>query len=298
MSLSAKRIARTYTPRALRNWLRSPARSVEWVWNEAQHLAGANRRIEMRPGWRLRSHPSAYRFAYFAQDDDPAQVAEFNAFIATCRPGMSLFDIGAHFGLFSLAALHYGGDDARAVAVDPSPTAARMLKIQSRLNRMSDRLTIVQAAVGESTGAQRMVATGVNGAGYLVAPGDHPASELTETRTTTLDQLVEDFNLTPTHLKIDVEGYEAAVLRGGRNTLTQANAPVLFLELHHRIISEQGGDPAETLDHLREFGYAVHSLNGATLSDELILAEPLIRIVAMKTCHTHFTKALGRGTVA
>jgi hypothetical protein len=97
MRMSAKGLVRACTPRALRNWLRSPARSAEWCWNEARHTAGMEQVIEVRAGWRLRSHPSAYRFAYFAQDADPDQVSEFDSFIASCRADMVLFDIGAHF---------------------------------------------------------------------------------------------------------------------------------------------------------------------------------------------------------
>ncbi len=285
MGMSAKGLARACTPRSLRNWLRAPARSAEWCWNEAKHLTGMGRAIEMRSGWRLRSHPSAYGFAYFAQDTDPDQISEFDSFIASCRAGMVLFDIGAHFGLFSLAALHYGGDAAKAVAVDPSPTATRMLKIQARLNRVEERLTVVRSAVGERVGWQPMVSTGVNGAGYFVAPGDHSGAEVVRTRSTTLDRLAEDLRLRPTHLKIDVEGYESAVLSGGRQLLAPPAAPLLFLELHNEMVRGRGGDPSETLSLLKVFGYTNFSPCGTRLSDDDILSRPLLRIVGKKAEH-------------
>lgn len=83
---------------------------------------------------------------------------------------MILFDIGAHFGLFSLAALHYGGRDARAIAVDPSTVAVRFLKIQAGLNDAVDRLRIVEASVAAHTGRQDMVAVGVLANGFYVVP--------------------------------------------------------------------------------------------------------------------------------
>lgn len=280
---TAKRIVRACAPRAVRNWLRSPAKSAAWVWNEARHAAGACEVVEMRPGWRLRSHPSAYRFAYFAQHRDPAQVAEFDAFVEDCRPGMRLFDLGAHFGLFSLAALHYGGRTARAVAVDPSPTAARMLRVQARLNGVEDRLTVVDASVGEhANGWREMVSAGVHGAGYYLAPEDHAGGELTRTRATTLDRLADESGLAPTHVKIDVEGYEAPVLRGGRRVLSRDDAPALFLELHNEIVKTQGGDPRESLDLLDVYGYRVRDFGGSPVSRDFILAQPLIRVVARK----------------
>lgn len=282
MSALAKKLTRACAPRPLRNWLRSPEMSAKWMVNEVRYIAGRHSLVEMRPGWRLRSHPSAYPFAYFAQHADPEQVEEFDAFVAACRPGMTLFDIGAHFGLFSLAALHFGGASARAVALDPSPTATRMLRIQARLNGVADKLTVIQAAAGERTGSREMVAAGVLGAGYFMAPKDHTGGELTRTRETTLDELTETTGLKPTHLKIDVEGDEAAVLRGARRLLTGIEPPLLFLELHHEMIGERGGDPAETLSLLTEFGYTVFSQNGGTPSMEELLSRPLVRVCAKK----------------
>src|SRR4051794_32708229 len=115
-------LVRPCIPRGIRNWVRSPTKSARWIWDEVRYASGQTQEVRVRPDWSLLCHPAAYRFAYYAQHADEEQVAEFDGFISTCRPGMVLFDIGAHFGLFSLAALHYGGIAARAVAVDPSPS--------------------------------------------------------------------------------------------------------------------------------------------------------------------------------
>jgi FkbM family methyltransferase len=282
MKPSSKNFIRAVTPRPVRNWLRSPGKSFGWVRDEARHLVGGDRLVEMRPGWWLRCHPAAYDFAYRAQVDDPEQVAEFDGFISLCRPGMVLFDVGAHFGLFSLAALHYGGEAARAIAVDPSPTAARMMKIQARLNGAAGRMEIVRAAAGQEDGWQEMVATGVNGAGYFVPPSDHAGGEVCRAREATLDALAGERNLTPTHVKVDVEGAEAAVLRGGRGLLSRAEPPVLLLELHNEIIRGRGGDPRECLTLLRGFGYEVFSPEMSPLGEDYVLGRPLVRVVCRK----------------
>jgi FkbM family methyltransferase len=282
MSLPAKKLLRATTPRHVRNWLRSPGKSAEWLWNEARHLAGGDAVVEMRPGWFVRCHPSAYDFAYYAQIGDAEQVSEFDGFISTCRPAMALFDVGAHFGLFSLAALHFGGAEARAVAVDPSPTAARMMRIQAKLNGVGGRMSIEQASVGDSDGWQEMVATGVNGAGYFLPPGDHAGRELTKTIATTLDGLVERHGVTPTHVKIDVEGAEASVLRGGRRLLAAEQPPLLFLEVHNEIVREHSGDPSETLKLLNRHGYRVFANDMLPLDEDYILSKPLLRVIAKR----------------
>jgi hypothetical protein len=93
--------------------------------------------------------------------------------------------------------------------------------------------------------------------------------------------------MVPTHIKIDVEGCEAAVLRGGRKTLSQPSGPLLFVEIHNEMVRLLGGDPRETLSLLRDFGYRTFTANDLPIDDEGILSEPLIRIMAKKASLNH-----------
>jgi FkbM family methyltransferase len=279
----AKRLARAALPRSVRNWVRQPARSARWLWADARAGLGFTRRLELRPGWVIRSHPGAYPFAYRSQVDDPEQVAEFDQFVRRCTPGMVLFDVGAHFGLFSLAAVHYGGPTARAVAVDPSPLAERVLRYQARVNGVTDRVTVVRASAGERAGRQALVAVGIMAAGYFVAPtADHPPTERVEVEAVSIDGLVEATGLRPTHAKIDVEGFELAVLRGGAGTFAAAEPPLVFLELHAEIIRNAGGEPRACLDLLAGWGFEVRDVAGKLVTADEALARPVSRLVAAK----------------
>jgi hypothetical protein len=138
-------------------------------------------------------------------------------------------------------------------------------------------------AVNDHEGWESMVAVGVLASGYYVAPTNgHPASELSQTKSVTLDGMVDELSVVPTHIKIDVEGYEAAVLRGGRKTLSQSPAPIVFIELHNEIVRELGGNPAETLSLLRDYGYQAFTFDGLVINDAAILSKPLIRVIAKK----------------
>lgn len=274
------RLARALLPRSLRNWLRSPVATWRWLRDQASHLAGRDPVVEIRPGWRLRCHPLALRTAYRAHLDDPEQVAELDGFIAECTPGMVLFDLGAHFGLFSLATVHYGGPGARALAVDPSPVAVRLTRLIAAMNGAADRITVVRAAAGDAEGAVELVDVGVLAAGYYVpADAAHPAGERTRVNAVTVDGLAARHGMAPTHVKIDVEGAEAAALRGARATLTLAPAPLLFLELHNDLARRAAGDPAAPLRLLEEYGYRVDGLEreGARAA---LLARGIARVVA------------------
>ena len=276
-----RQLIRRAVPRSVRNWVRAPRKSLRWLWDEARYAAGVDLSLELRPGWTVHCHPAAYRVYREAQIADPVQASELDHFITQCSPGMVLLDLGAHYGAFSLAALEHGGAEAAAIAVEPSPSAARILAIQGRLNRVTGRLHVVRAAVSDIAGTQPMLDVGVLADGYLVAADSvHPQSDFVEVPTVTIDSLVDDLGRRPTHIKIDVEGFEAAVLRGGMRRLSTDPRPILFVELHNQMVRDRGGDPAEALGMLSEMGYDTLSMDGRPVPAADLLALRLARVVA------------------
>jgi hypothetical protein len=92
---------------------------------------------------------------------------------------------------------------------------------------------------------------------------------VTKTRTVTIDHLADQFGPT-THIKVNVEGYEAAVVRGVKSTLIRL-ASLLFLELHNEMIRSEGGDPNCVLDDLGEMRYEMFSIDGVKTERTAIL---------------------------
>lgn len=272
-------VIRSTIPRPVRNWLRSPSKTAGWLLDATAYTLGVTKELRINERLTLICHPRAYRVAYQAQVTDPEEREEFSNFLAHCSETMLLFDLGAHFGIFSLAAAYCGG---RAVAVDPSPIATRMLKRQANINGLTERIRIIQAAVSDSRSRVNMLTSGVFSNGYFRSVQGRPENDLTTTSATTLDQMSAEVGR-PTHIKIDVEGQEAAVLCGGRKTL-ERYSPVLFLELHNELIRQDGGDPNSALNELARSGYSVRGLNGRAMNRDEILGKALVRVVALKPC--------------
>jgi FkbM family methyltransferase len=272
-----KTLIRASVPRSLRNWLRSPSKSMEWIWDWGRYSLGITRSLQVQSDWSVVCHPRAYRTGLKAQIGDPDQAAEFQSFLSHCNSGMILFDLGAHFGLFSLAAAHHGG---RSIAVDPSPAAIRMIETQAKLNCHADSINAIRAAVSDSCREIEMLAAGVLSDDYFIISQGRSSRELTRLSATTIDRIAGEFGA-PSHIKIDVEGHEAAVLRGGRTTLS-LSSPVLFVELHNEIVSMSGGNPNEAIDELDQMGYVVFGVDGQRISREMISKKAIIRVVAKR----------------
>ena len=277
-SETIKNAIRMLVPRPVRNSLRSPSRSGKYLLDSAMYSLGVKKSLKLPDdGWSIICHPHAYRYAYESQILDPAQNEEFRAFRSYCNPQMLLFDIGAHFGIFSLAAARIGG---RAIAVDPSPLATRMIATQSALNDFSDRIQVIRAGAGSVEGSIRLLSSGTFSYGYFKAAKGRLKRDLTEVPSITIDAMTRKFG-EPTHVKIDVEGYEGEVLRGAQHTLSRCS-PLLFLELHNEMIRADGGDPCSVLEQVADARYTFHTLAGDETSAGALIAPPIVRFVAMR----------------
>jgi len=275
---SLKSAVRAVVPRDLRNWLRSPSKSARWLWDAGRFQLGLTQSLLLPRDWTLICHPHAYSVTYQAQVADPEQREEFENFLLQCTEQMFLLDIGAHFGVFSLAAAHFGGN---AVAIDPSPIATRMIARQCLLNGVANKVRIMRAAVSDELGVVHMINSGVFSDGYFrVIPG-RAKSDLTTIQAVTIDRLVALFGV-PTHIKIDVEGQEAAVLRGGRTSIDKSS-PILFVELHNEMVRADGRDPALALEELARLGYKTFEPAGPAIDRDAILQRPIVRVVASRT---------------
>jgi len=284
-------LVRTLVPRPVRTWLRSPSQSAKYLVDSAAFSLGLKTTLRFPDdGWSIICHPHAYRCAYESQILDADQNQEFCAFRSYCSKQMLLFDIGAHFGIFSLAAASAGG---RAVAVDPSPMAARMIATQAALNGLTGNIHVLCSAAGSADGSLELLSAGTFSYGYFRAAKDRLKRDLTKVRSVTIDSLASEFGA-PTHIKIDVEGYEAEVLRGAHKTLNSCS-PILFLELHNDIIRAEGGDPDSVLKQLAHAGYTFHTLRGDEASRTSLVRAPIVRLIAKRD--PDFSSRLGSGNI-
>jgi FkbM family methyltransferase len=277
LSQKTEQLIRTILPREARNWLRSPTKSIEWLWDSICFSVGVKKELTLLPGWALVCHPRVYKRFLQDQLTDPEQSAEFFSFATYCNSQMSLFDIGASYGVFSLTAAHFGG---KAIAVEPSPIATRLLGVQAGLNGLTESIRILESCVSDTSGELDMLNAGIYSDGYFKIDKKRSSSELTKTRSVTVDQLSDQFG-PPTHIKIDVEGHEGAVVIGARKTLNNYS-PVLFFELHSDMIRADGNDPNSVLDALAEFNYEMYSIDGAKIDRAAILKLPICRLIGKR----------------
>ena len=173
------------------------------------------------------------------------------------KPGMHIVDVGAHLGLFSVACSQLAGPSAKIVSFEPTPGTYSVLTKTLELNHC-DNVTPVQGAISDKEGEAVFYVSTIGGCNSNSLVKNKIESKLNEHTVTlfTIDQVVEKYSLTPGLLKIDAEGAELDVLKGGRNTL-QKFKPILILGLHPTFINQKGDTLEGIWDRLSEAGYEI-----------------------------------------
>ena len=167
-----------------------------------------------------------------------------NAILAKVGPGAVVYDIGAHVGTMALGAALLVGDLGLVIAFDGDPENITRLEEHCARNGLENRLRVVHAAVWSRTAIDgigfRRGAT-ARSQGGVQADGNRPVlgtGEVIRVPAVTLDDFIGAEVPQPQLVKIDVEGGEYEVLRGGKK-LFATQRPVVIVEVHNQQASEQ-----------------------------------------------------------
>lgn len=179
------------------------------------------------------------------------------------RPGDTVADIGANIGVTTLRMARAVGPRGRVVAFEPHPeTAARLRAAVARSN--AAQVEVCELALGDEAGTARLVRPPGNAGAAAIATGAEHGSALT-VKMARLDDLAADWRALRL-LKIDVEGAEAAVIDGGRETLARLR-PILIFETNR-------ADSESLFQRLAALDYEIH---GVTRSFFRLRTDPAAR---------------------
>ncbi len=178
--------------------------------------------------------------------------------MAQVQQGDTVADVGAYIGLYTVALAKCVGAAGRVIAFEPDPRNFAALNSHVRLNGVEGRVELMQTAVSERDGLVCFAASGASESHISHAQAEG-------TRTVQAVRLDTVFARRRVHiLKIDVEGYEEAVLQGATDLLkSPALKPrLIYIEVHPYAWSSTGTNSTSLLRLLAKYGYRVMNLRG------------------------------------
>ena len=160
------------------------------------------------------------------------------------KPGMTVVDVGANLGLYTLLLAERVGPQGRVLAIEPDPELFSLLRENCSANGAV--VDARQVALGQSPGRMILQRLTLNsGDNHLGAAGGTAFRRPLEVDVATLDALAP--GLRPDFIKVDVQGWELKVLKGMEGTLRAAGEAQIYLEFWPAGLRRAGDSPGGAL---------------------------------------------------
>lgn len=264
-ALQAKAISREDFWRAMQEW--------HLALRQYQELAAAPelRQIEIDAdelrvvtdrGVRMAWHPEDLRTApNVLVNTGEYEPVESAALLRGAVGAQVIFDIGANVGFYALNWAQELAPGGSIHVFEPVPTTYERLVRNIALNGLEDHIRANNMGVGDEIAKLTIYLPEFSGSGAASIKDLHPdeTSIQVEADVTTLDIYFANAGLDRLDMmKVDVEGAELMVLKGGMNTLG-AHKPLLFLELLRKWSKPFGYHPNDVLNLLAGLGYRCYT---------------------------------------
>jgi FkbM family methyltransferase len=199
---------------------------------------------------------------YFNGEVEPEVQAVLQKYL---RAGMTVYDVGANIGFFSLLAARLVGASGRVIAFEADPEIAARLREHVTRNNCAN-VSVEERAVWSSAAPVFFARADASispdrGLGHVVAGAAETAQGTIRVETVVLDEYAATVDA-PDFIKCDVEGAEVEVFRGAQKLLMEKK-PTILCEMH-------GEEKRQAL--LEEFGRSGYSCESCGVNH--VLAVP------------------------
>lgn len=204
--------------RLLRRLMQNYVSTLESPVSEVALRSGARYRID------LRDHFAASIYFGYLQERH-----HFDIFQRLVRSGMTVVDVGANFGLYTIQAGLLAGPGGRVLSIEPVPAMHALIEANAALNGLEAIVSIHPTCALET---ERDVTFFINedySFSSIHRSGRNAHGTPLALRSLTIDQATESFGHDVDLMKIDVEGAELGVLLGSGKVL--ANSPGLIVQI-------------------------------------------------------------------
>lgn len=182
---------------------------------------------------------------------------------------VNIVDIGASVGLYSLYAKYL--PNSQFYSYEPYKFTYDLLNDNIKLNNISNIQTY---NIGLSDKKEKTILNvclpgdGLNTMGAIPLRFTDPFP--IEVETDTLDNIFYNNNIKVDFIKIDTEGWEYNILKGGEKTI-KTFKPIIQLEYNETNMRQCNIKPEQLLNYINELGYKQHNL----IDEELIIVPNL-----------------------
>lgn len=182
------------------------------------------------------------------------------------RPGMTVIDVGANYGLHSVYCAQRVGSGGHVYSFEPLRQSFQELVKNVSVNNVEERVTAVQMGLSDKPGKVKLFVSPALGSGATSLRQRWTGTNYTQTATlTTLDRYVEIQKISRVDvIKCDVEGAEMLVFSGAKEVLGRWHPVLLFeaIDNHTKLFNYEVPD---LLDFIASYAYTLYRIVNGTL---------------------------------
>jgi FkbM family methyltransferase len=192
---------------------------------------------------------------------EPEAVQLFRSLL---KPGMTVWNVGANIGYYTVLAAEAVSPTGRVFALEPDPRDVEIINRNLRARGLQN-VVVAQVAVSDHDGEVDLHFSKSNPSINSLAPANTGPAKAVESFSqavpgTSLDSfLARHGDIVPDILKIDVQGAELLAFRGAQRLLAAPRLRIL-LEFWPHGLQQMGTDPTEFLNFLLSTGFVLRSI--------------------------------------
>jgi FkbM family methyltransferase len=159
------------------------------------------------------------------------ELPEALAFIHSLPRGGRMIDVGANFGFFTVRGAQQVGAGGEVLALEPHPRARALLQKNVATNHVQRIVAVFEVGAAEENGRREFHFAAESAFSGLADTGRACITKVSHITVRALDSLAEEHAWDRVHgIKIDVEGFEYAVLEGAMTLLARSPDVVVMME--------------------------------------------------------------------
>ena len=172
------------------------------------------------------------------------------------RSGMSIIDIGANIGYYTVIGARRVGKNGKIFCFEPEPSNYVRLNENITLNDLQN-VVALKLALSDRAGISKLFLTKNNKGTHSLADQRQTGNFIT-VETAILDQVLAGYGSPKVDLiKMDIEGAEGLALKGMSKTIISNPDLTIFMEFYPKGLIRLGTQPIEFLNDLSGFGFVI-----------------------------------------
>ncbi len=235
-------------------------------------------RVKVFDQW-LTLHPDDRVFSKEVLSKGVFEKFETQLFLSSLEEGMTVFDIGANVGYYTLIAAQKVGSSGHVYAFEPDKENFKILQ-KNVLSNNHSNVTLMDYALSDKDGYLELYLSPDNKGDHRTykTPEPQEKRDFYKVRAISIDSLFSSAGTYPSVIKMDIQGFEFFALTGMQALITRTPNLVLYTEFWPYGLTASGLDsPVRYYSILKNLGFDIFNIDDSkeTLSRVLNIDELL-----------------------